>query len=127
MRNNKKIYICAGLDASLKVLERLKKKKLNCNVDVATFHNGREKGLTYSVFLDSDKSFTFATYEHRNSDQIIINGTPGYMSAMPYMTDSKYDYLGAFSPKSYGLAANKLAKLINQWIESEGVVNFQIA
>ena len=70
---NKNISIENGLEISLKVLEELKKHKLNKDVTIGTFTNCRECGLTFRVF-GKEKSFTWCVYEHRNSDEIIING-----------------------------------------------------
>jgi hypothetical protein len=59
-------------------------------LDFGTFDNCREYGVTVSV-----GGWTFAVYEHRNSDNICIEGCPTdqVKEYGPYGTDDKYDVL----------------------------------
>ena len=114
---NKNISIENGLEISLKVLDELKKHKLNKDVTIGTFTNCRECGLTFRVF-GKEKSFTWCVYEHRNSDEIIINGKEGYISFngdLPYNGDSKYSYLHSFNHGEFTECADKLAEIINNF------------
>ena len=108
------ITLESGLRNSLKVLEFLKKnpKLKDFNIAVGTFTNCRECGLTFKIMLR--ESFTWCIYEHRNSDEIIINGKEGYISMngmLPYCGNSKWEYLASFSCNQYSKCANKLARM----------------
>ena len=64
---------------------------------------------------ENGETFTFCTYEHRNSDSIIINGKKGYISIagnLPYKSDNKYEYLDSFAFDQHYQAANRLYALI---------------
>ena len=71
-------------------------------LDFGTFNNLREYGLTVTV-----GGWTFAAYEHRNSDDICIEGTrTGNVKPYgPYGTDDKYDVLFSARWKQYHEAA----------------------
>jgi hypothetical protein len=117
------IELASGLEVSLKILEELKKipQMHLVNVSVKTFINGRECGFTYMMF-NGINAFTWCTYEHRNSDSIIINGCEGYKDNagdLPYATDSKWDYIATFSPGQYKEAAKKLSELILEYAAKE--------
>lgn len=112
-----RIELSAGLKNSLEVLKYLKRNKelraIKGHITIGTFTNCRECGLTF-LYMEKE-SFTWCVYEHRNSDQIIINGKKGYETmagALPYCSDSKWDNLGEFRYNEYEKAANKLAELI---------------
>ena len=115
MRN---FQMTTGLKISHEILKLIKRDKRLAKVEVSVgcFTNCREVGLTYQVHTkDYKKSFTFCTYEHRNSDQIIINGKDGYISLngeLPYIADSKWQYLDVASYGEYQIASDKLADLI---------------
>lgn len=114
---NKNISLENGLEISLKVLEELKKRKLNKDVTIGTFTNCRECGLTFKV-SDKGNAFTWCVYEHRNSDEIIINGKEGYISFngdLPYNGDSKYSYLYNFNHGEFSECADKLTEIINNF------------
>ena len=127
-----RIEISSGLEVSIKILSLLKKRKdLKANVHIGTFTNCRELGYTYTitdgfigkekVFLPIEEWFTFCTYEHRNSDEIIINGKKGYVSNngdLPYNGDSKYDYLASFRYDDFDGAVDKLVELMNEKINN---------
>ena len=115
-----KITFKTGLDISMKILKILKKDKSikGIEVYVGCFTNSREVGLTYAVENKKHESFTFCTYEHRNSDCIIINGKEGYVSSsdeLPYISDSKWECLGCAGYEQYDEAAKILAKLIKDF------------
>lgn len=106
-----------GLKNSLIILEHLRNNKdlKNVNINVGTFTNCRECGLTFKVMEKNTKSFTWCIYEHRNSDFIIINGKQGYISMngeLPYKGNSQYSYLAEFHWNQHLECANKLAELI---------------
>ena len=109
-----KIIKSAGLDVSLKVLDSLKRQKGIGEVYIGTFTNCRECGLTF-IINDFNHAFTFCVYEHRNSDEIIINGKEGFISAngdLPYNGETKWDYLKVFKPKEFEACAESLAQMI---------------
>jgi len=131
----KRLELVSGLEISLEVLKRLKKRKeTTANITVGTFTNCREVGLTFAVTgyykgkdyvsLPMDRWFTFCVYEHRNSDDIIINGKQGLISHngdLPYIADSKWDYLGSTRYEDFDGATNILVSLINKVINEEPI------
>ena len=125
----KNISKSIGLEISEKILTILKKDKRlsKIDIDVGCFTNCREEGLTQKVSPHTkkqSKAFTFCTYEHRNSDQIIINGKEGYITfngELPYIADSKWEYFGIAGPDEYEKAAKILANLIIKWVNG-GVI-----
>lgn len=75
-------------------------------LDFGTFDNLREYGLTVTV-----GGWTFAAYEHRNSDDIILNGCPTaeVQSYGPYAADGdKHDVLFSARWKQYHEAAQAI-------------------
>lgn len=131
----KRIELAKGLEISLEVLKRLKKRKdLNADINVGTFTNCREVGLTFAITgyyegktykpLSINDWFTFCVYEHRNSDDITINGKQGYINHngdLPYIADSKWSYLASSGYKQYNEATDKLVELINKVIKGETI------
>lgn len=114
---NENLALESGLEASIKVLKYLKRITLNKYVSVGTFTNCRECGYTFKV-MEKGRSFTWCVYEHRNSDEIIINGKIGYIGIngdLPYNSDNKWDYLHSFSYDQHKECAEKLAELINNF------------
>ena len=79
---------------SLKYSEVLGGKSL----EIFPFDNCREFGYMYHV-IGGEQDLTFSVYEHRNSDEIIINGceTSDVKSYGAYNGNSKYSYLKNFS------------------------------
>ncbi len=122
------VQVSAGLKNSLIVLEHLRyDQEFNrkYEVNVGCFTNCREVGLTFALLGAYDEAgkyhsvdaFTFCIYEHRNSDEIIINGKAGYVSfngELPYGGETKYDYLAHFSYNQHYEAAEKLKELIEE-------------
>ena len=123
------IYLSSGIKNSLVVLEHLRNNsELNqlCEISVGAFTNCREVGFTFSVlgYNDDDGKlipgsvddlFTYCVYEHRNTDDIIINGKSGLINMngdLPYKGGSKDDYIAAFSWHEHYKCAEKLADLI---------------
>lgn len=107
------ITITEGLKQGLLVLEHLRNNKelQNISITVCAFSNCRECGLTFVVHNGSN-NFTWCVYEHRNSDQIIVNGAPGFISMagdLPYKGDTKGDYIQAFEYNQSLECANFLA------------------
>ena len=116
----KNFEMTTGLDISHKVLSILKKDKRleNIVVWIGCFTNCRESGLTYQVENKKNEFFTFCTYEHRNSDQLIINGKRGLVSHngdLPYIEDSKWVYLASSECGEFSDCADKLTRLIVDW------------
>jgi hypothetical protein len=110
-----------GLINSQKVLRFLRKdkelRKKPYYIIVGTFTNCRECGFTFKA-TGKDKAFTWCIYEHRNSDDIIINGKEGYISEngeLPYNGESKYSYLLALRYDKHQECAEELAKRIKEW------------
>lgn len=124
------ITISKGLINSFIILEYLRNNEELKHIDihVGAFTNCREVGLTFMVastykegMYYGVKPFTWCIYEHRNSDEIIINGKEGYISLngdLPYRADSKYVYFEAFSYHEHMKAADTLARFITSWVES---------
>jgi hypothetical protein len=71
-----------------------------------TFDNCREYGLTVTV-----SGWTFAVYEHRNSDNICVEGCPTDETEVfgPYGGEDKYDVLFTTEWRNYEVAAKALA------------------
>lgn len=118
------ITVSQGLKISLVVLELLRNNEelKDIEIDVGTFTNCRECGLTFKIMKTGGKSFTWCVYEHRNSDQIIVNGREGYISMngeLPYKADSKYDYLNSFDYGNYERCADYLAEEFKYFTESD--------
>jgi len=120
-RKYAKIEITNGLKISFEILKRLKRRKeINgYTIYVGCFTNCREVGLTFYPSWKNDKylnnSKTFCVYEHRNSDQIIINGKDGCISwngDLPYKMGGKWDYLASAGYKEYDKATDLLVKEI---------------
>lgn len=122
-----KIELTSGLEVSLKVLKHLKKIKHPFDILVGTFTNCREVGLTYMIngyyegekykSLPMDLWFTFCTYEHRNSDNIIVNGKQGYIAnkgELSYIGESKYEYLASFKYDQHKQAAVFIIEQMNK-------------
>lgn len=114
------ITLESGLKNSLIVLEHLRsmEKLRDINITVGTFTNCRECGLTFR--LGFPKPFTWCVYEHRNSDEIILNGKEGYITLngdLPYTADSKSIYLASFSYNQHFKCAKELSKLIIGYYE----------
>lgn len=87
----------------------------NVTIEIGEFDNCRESGYTYSI-VNSKQDMVFCVYEHRNSDQIIINGCmrKDIKPYGPYNGTSKYDYLFSYSYNEYEDVANKLAEFLLQ-------------
>ena len=120
------IVLAKGLQISTKILNILKKDKefaKKYDIYVGCFTNCREVGHTFIVESnDPGGFFTFCVYEHRNSDSIIINGKPGYITTLgdlPYMADSKYIYIDSFGPDEIFEAAETLKDLIKHKIDTK--------
>lgn len=76
-------------------------------INFGTFNNCREYGITYKY-----NGWTFCLYEHRNSDNIILQGCPD-ADVEPYGpygkdSDSKWDVLADFKFGQYENAAEAL-------------------
>ncbi len=71
-----------------------------------TFDNGREYGLTVTA-----GEWTFAVYEHRNSDNICVEGCPTDEAEPygPYGGEDKWDVLHSSPWRNYEDAAKALA------------------
>ena len=89
--------------------------------EFGTFNNCREYGVTYSR-----NGWTFAAYEHRNSDEIHIEGCPtDEMPAYgPYGGEGKYDTLTKDRPGAYYDVAMKLKHAL--WLASPEVTRHEL-
>ena len=110
-----------GLRISLEVLKRLRRKPeiKEYDIIVGCFTNCREVGLTFFPTGKNGKSLsnskTFCVYEHRNTDDIIINGKKGCISLsgdLPYIGDNKWNYLTEAKYGEYDKATDLLVKEI---------------
>jgi hypothetical protein len=74
-------------------------------LDFGTFDNCREYGVTVAV-----GGWTFAVFEHRNSDEICVEGCPTdqVREYGPYGADDKHDVLFAARWKHYDEVAKAL-------------------
>lgn len=95
-------------------------KDIDPILEIGEFDNCREYGFTYSI-LGGVQDMVFCVYEHRNSDQIIINGCKrqDVKPYGPYNGTNKYDYLANFSYDQYAEAAEQLAKFLTQSYKGE--------
>ena len=90
-------------------------------VAIYALQNMREQGFQYTVF-GKKKMFTWCTYEHRNSDSIIVNGKEGLHNGsgeLPYKSDDKFEYLSSFGPGEYQKAADFLMTQITNFVEED--------
>lgn len=79
-------------------------------VTVTPFYNGREWGNVYTVIEPDGATRSFAVYEHRNTDSIIINGRKNWkgQGELPYTADSKDEFFAEFGPQDHKRAASAL-------------------
>ena len=105
-----------GLKTSLIILELLRNDPdfEGINIAVNCFQNCREMGLTFDN-VDSKDNMTYCVYEHRNSDQIIINGKKNWIGItgdLPFTGETKYDYIMNFRYDEYYKCYLKLKELL---------------
>jgi hypothetical protein len=78
-------------------------------VSVSTLDNGREAGNVYTVMTPDGGTRSFAVYEHRNSDSIVINGKENWDGKeLPYAGDSSHEFFAEFEPDDRKRAAQAL-------------------
>lgn len=77
-------------------------------LDFGTFENCREYGVTVTV-----GGWTFAAYEHRNSDDICVEGCPTaeVRDYGPYSGEDKYDVLLYARWRDYRTVAEALSRV----------------
>ena len=87
----------------------------NLTVEVGTFDNCREYGNTYRA-IGAKQHYTFCIYEHRNSDEICINGCPTaeIKSYGPYTGKDKWFAHASFSYNQHYDAARQLYDFLMQ-------------
>lgn len=79
------------------------------NVSVSSLDNSREWGNIYTVMTPEGGTRSFAVYEHRNSDSIIINGKADWDgNGIPYAADSKNAFFAEFDPTDRKRSAQAL-------------------
>ena len=115
------ILLNEGLNISLKILDLIKKDKdlKKYRICVNCFQNCREMGLTFTN-LDSNDDMTYCVYEHRNSDDIIINGKKNWTSFagdLPYIGKTKYDCIASFRAGQIKECFLRLKELLLKGIE----------
>lgn len=78
-------------------------------INFGTFDNCREYGVTFGLGL-----WTFCVYEHRNSDEICIEGCPSdeVQSFGPYGGETKWDVLFTAGYEEYKVVADKLLDML---------------
>ena len=116
------VLLNEGLNVSFKILNLIKKDKdlKDYKICVNCFQNGREMGLTFGN-LDGTDNMTYCVYEHRNSDDIIVNGKrnwTGWAGDLPYAGETKYDYIASFKAGQIRECFLKLKKLLLKGCES---------
>lgn len=81
------------------------------DVETSTFYNNREWGMVYTVKEPSGNTRSFSVYQHRNSDNVIINGKTNWSGGdeLPYVRDSKSAYLVESHPDNREEVAEILA------------------
>lgn len=86
---------------------------LEFELEIGEFENCREYGYTYSL-LGGIQDNVFCVYEHRNSDNICINGCKreDVKPYGPYSGESKWDTLGSFSYSEYHAASKQLVEFL---------------
>jgi len=78
-------------------------------VSVSTLDNGREQGNIYTVMAPDGTTRSFAVYEHRNSDSIVINGKENWNGDdLPYAEDDKNMFFAEFPEDDRQRAAQAL-------------------
>jgi len=78
-------------------------------VSVSSLENGREWGNVYTVMTPEGGTRSFAVYEHRNTDSIIINGKEDWDGdGLPYAGESKNQFYAEFAPDDRKRAAQAL-------------------
>ena len=78
-------------------------------VSVSNLDNGREQGNIYTVMTPDGGTRSFALYEHRNTDSIIINGKENWDGeGLPYAGGSKNAFYAEFAPEDRKRAAQAL-------------------
>lgn len=83
-------------------------------VRVDAFENNREHGLVYTVNTPTGEH-SFSVYEHRNSDDIIINGCKDWDGvSLPYKSDDKSDYYERVKFRDFDGAARELVHLMGE-------------
>jgi len=109
------ITVSEGLSIGFVVLEQLRNDAAlkNTEVYVECFQNCRENGLTFTVHNNKGEGKTWCVYEHRNSDDIIVNSKNDWTSFngdLPYKADSKWVYDMAFRYDEISKCADYLKK-----------------
>lgn len=98
----------------LLVIDKLKynEQLQGCELYIKPFDNCREYGYMYSI-IGAKQDITFSVYEHRNSDEIIINGclTKDVKTYGAYK-GNKWDYLSSFNYKEHYDCAERLASFL---------------
>lgn len=115
------ITLKEGLKTGLVILELLRddERLKNIPIYVECFINCREGGLTFTV-KGQTKSMTYCIYEHRNSDNIIVNGKENWSSFsddLPYAGEDKWDCIKSFGYGKYFECF--------QWLSNEFVRKFE--
>ncbi|OBY33442.1 hypothetical protein [Mycolicibacter kumamotonensis] len=85
-------------------------------IDFGVFDNCREWGLTFTA-----GGWTFCCYEHRNSDEIHIEGCPSdqVQPYGPYGGESKYDTLFHAASQQYQVVTKTLVRMIEAALRGE--------
>lgn len=99
--------------------------KQSIELEIGTFDNCRESGYTYSL-KDGEQDNVFCVYEHRNSDQICINGCKreDVKPYGPYSGETKWDVLHEAGYEEYHEIAEKLTEWLFQ--SYEGTFNLSL-
>lgn len=94
--------------------------KQTIELEITTFDNCRETGYTYSL-KDGEQDNVFCVYEHRNSDQICINGCKreDVKPYGPYSGETKWDVLFSTGYGCYHETAEKLVEWLFQSYKGE--------
>lgn len=89
--------------------------KESIELEIGAFDNCRESGYTYSL-IGGEQDNVFCVYEHRNSDQICINGCKreDVKSYGPYSGETKWDTLHNADYEEYHETAEELVKYLFQ-------------
>lgn len=91
-------------------------------VTFGVFDNCREHGITVTApgrDLDPATGWTFCVYEHRNSDEICLEGCPtaAIQTWGPYGGESKYDVLHRSRYEDYASAATAMVAMLRATVD----------
>lgn len=95
-------------------------EETNTLLIIDAIKNGREVGYSYSILAENGETLSLCTYEHRNSDSIILRETKDFFSfpgELPFKKDNS-DYIRPFHYHEIYAVSEILAKEIITFINN---------